>query len=604
MKLNFSYILHELLTEATPDEIYKKYYSNIDFKNFFKVVSSDPQTIVKNGVLAKIGKFSKLLLKLHLEGNLKNEDLPKATEYLGLVYKHNISVDLKKIQSLSDLFQIVRKYYVTNTKDLHKLFDLLDKKEYNTLFSGEKWLIYEPLSEKAACYIGVGTQWCTSWGPYSTEDSYQDRSNRFSSHNNQGKLYILINKRDNKEKYQFHFETEQFMDVHDHEIYLPDFFNENPEVKYFFYPSLLDNINPSTYDVEIKRLSWLDPQDSMTLLSRNSDERFKTSKLINAIINEDGGTLNELVTTRYGDILFDEGVMFFNAKEGGNVVDSYISNLDYLSSLSRDIVDELNDYIRDDDFNDGEVLVDLIKEYHSDNVDSIMSNLGKRFSDFNVFMSVYGRVAKNDTDFEEIYRDKFVDLNEDDVRAKVDSDLKKYEHYLTIDRYREKITLPISYVILLCVEQELYEKIEDFRGFLDDYAEKYESEDEYYNLYEMNLNYPSYKDMEYEITSYFDLIIDKDDDVDKDECYEVSKIFDEIYVKYFGKNNTIENEEIIFTINTPYIKCEDGGLVNVTYTNKKTGQKSTSDIHVQDIVPYVTNHKLFETYLTFKKNIT
>ena len=47
------------------------------------------------------------------------------------------------------------------------------------------------------------------------------------------------------------------MDVYDHEIYLPDFFNENIEIKHFFYPSLLGNKNPSTYQTEIDRLRWL-----------------------------------------------------------------------------------------------------------------------------------------------------------------------------------------------------------------------------------------------------------------------------------------------------------------------------------------------------------
>ena len=48
------------------------------------------------------------------------------------------------------------------------------------------------------------TQWCTA----------ADGNNQFNYYNSQGPLYININKADN-EKYQFHFESDQFMDETD-----------------------------------------------------------------------------------------------------------------------------------------------------------------------------------------------------------------------------------------------------------------------------------------------------------------------------------------------------------------------------------------------------
>jgi hypothetical protein len=40
----------------------------------------------------------------------------------------------------------------------------------------------------------------------------------FLRHNEKGSLYILINKEDNTDKYQFHFETKQYMDKNDNVI--------------------------------------------------------------------------------------------------------------------------------------------------------------------------------------------------------------------------------------------------------------------------------------------------------------------------------------------------------------------------------------------------
>ena len=49
-----------------------------------------------------------------------------------------------------------------------------------------------------------------------------------------GPLYILISKDNPSEKYQFHFETSQFMDVKDQDIDLGEFMEDNEDVYQFF----------------------------------------------------------------------------------------------------------------------------------------------------------------------------------------------------------------------------------------------------------------------------------------------------------------------------------------------------------------------------------
>jgi hypothetical protein len=90
-------VLETLLLEATPEEIYNKYYNDIPFDTFKKLVSSDPASKLSGDRIDKIGPYSKILLNIFRNGNMKMEDLPKATEYLTYVYKHKVSLDIKNI---------------------------------------------------------------------------------------------------------------------------------------------------------------------------------------------------------------------------------------------------------------------------------------------------------------------------------------------------------------------------------------------------------------------------------------------------------------------------------------------------------------------------
>lgn len=58
---------------------------------------------------------------------------------------------------------------------------------------------------------GVTNRWCTAW---------EGENSRFDYYAKQGPLYIIIpaKRNDDNEKYQFHFETKQFMDYQDHQI--------------------------------------------------------------------------------------------------------------------------------------------------------------------------------------------------------------------------------------------------------------------------------------------------------------------------------------------------------------------------------------------------
>jgi len=75
--------------------------------------------------------------------------------------------------------------------------------------------VYKVLDQEAACYLGQDTDWCTA------VTGLDGRTNNyFNEYNKDGPLYVVIPKHPKYkgEKYQLHFESEQFMDDQDSSV--------------------------------------------------------------------------------------------------------------------------------------------------------------------------------------------------------------------------------------------------------------------------------------------------------------------------------------------------------------------------------------------------
>jgi hypothetical protein len=205
-----------LLESASLNDIYDKYYSNIDNDIFMKIIQADPTYNVNKP--QKMGKYGKWLLNIYKNGKLMIEDLYKATNYLKcFIDYYNVikEKDITKIKSLQELYDIVRPYLEGNSPtsksdEIRKIKEGAEK-----VYEDNEWIIIIPHTKEASCYYGKGTQWCTA-ADYS--------NNMFDHYNIQGSLYININKV-TKEKFQFHFETNSFMDENDREIKSPIAYN-------------------------------------------------------------------------------------------------------------------------------------------------------------------------------------------------------------------------------------------------------------------------------------------------------------------------------------------------------------------------------------------
>ena len=66
----------------------------------------------------------------------------------------------------------------------------------------------------------------------------------YQQYSKNGPLYIMIKKSNPSEKYQFHFESKQFMDKDDHRINIKEFFNgKNELINYYLVMIVVSSIS-------------------------------------------------------------------------------------------------------------------------------------------------------------------------------------------------------------------------------------------------------------------------------------------------------------------------------------------------------------------------
>ena len=268
----FKEFVNHLVEQKTlsPDEIYQKYYSKIKREIFDKIIEADPKTIK----WVKVGRYAKLLLNMFRNNKLLLEDLSKAKYYLELVYKYNRSIP-NNVETLADIYQIIEDKILNIDSSLKDILEKLDAGvDYEQLGNSYNWWVFIPKTEKGAAYLGVNTEWCTSDGQYSLNPDYQDRENRFEYYNKMGNLYIIINKQKESEKYQFHFENEQFKDKYDEDLKeWKQFLYNNEDLFNIFRKEILKNISEISHNDYTVNFFNIPKENIVELKLKNFEEK-------------------------------------------------------------------------------------------------------------------------------------------------------------------------------------------------------------------------------------------------------------------------------------------------------------------------------------------
>jgi hypothetical protein len=270
-------ILLNALTKPSENKSGSKVKPRLTKEEFIELVKADPTTRLNNVDIntatsdeltkVKAGKYVQWLIKNYLMPTTERQPGDNGYEREVKQVKDTFMEDLYKVTD--DLKKFERfKSKIKGEKDINKMtpdqlydavkdFDLTlattTKAERKSapvhpggklVYDGENWRVIEikdkgSVGKEAACFYGgnnIETRWCTS-GPGL---SY------FETYINKGPLYVVYNPNDTdvspttglpKNRYQFHFQTNSFMDKDDRQQNLVDLLNgPMKELKDFFKP--------------------------------------------------------------------------------------------------------------------------------------------------------------------------------------------------------------------------------------------------------------------------------------------------------------------------------------------------------------------------------
>ena len=251
-------------------------------EELFALIVADPQTKVQNGididefggdfnVVKKVGPYAQWIIKTYLNQRPKDsegqfldlsdkvnanaarmmrsqfmEDLYKITTDLQKFDRHKgkIPAEFRDINKLTpeSLYNLVKDFSLEKTKaskeEKKAAAQTYEHPGADVIFRGNEWTVAKisdtgQIGKDAACFYGGNqlepskgeTRWCTSAPGLSW----------FNRYIKDGPLYVVIpNTTEGKrgevsglpaERYQFHFPSGQFMDVHDRQIELVDYLN-------------------------------------------------------------------------------------------------------------------------------------------------------------------------------------------------------------------------------------------------------------------------------------------------------------------------------------------------------------------------------------------
>ncbi|MFZ9241321.1 MAG: hypothetical protein ACO22R_09275, partial [Chitinophagaceae bacterium] len=180
--------------------------------------------------------------------DIQSRLIPALAKFTKLKNKNKIQgaqKDINQYQSLGQLEDLMDQF---PDEELASQKEKSSAEEQAYYDSGQAKLIYNdpqikvvvPLTRDASCYFGTNTRWCTA----------AKQNNLFARYNKKGPLYIVLIKSANQ-RYQFHFESQQFMDEKDYRINPTVLANQYPVLWKIFTPiaeknkSLVLNANPS-----------------------------------------------------------------------------------------------------------------------------------------------------------------------------------------------------------------------------------------------------------------------------------------------------------------------------------------------------------------------
>jgi len=205
--MNLKNLAYQVLNEASIEQL------QTQFVDSGKISSEDFESI-KQASGGK-GAYATWLAKKIEDKTLKAEDLYKWEEYFKIFNRRKKdfpSPDINSYKSVSDINSFIRKAVELKNKEQEdpsakKGVSKVDKFEEFKIGEVDGFMVYEiPKGREdlynTSCELGKGTEWCTATGK---------TREYFDNYIDDGSLFIF-RKPGSDEKYEFHYENNEFMD--------------------------------------------------------------------------------------------------------------------------------------------------------------------------------------------------------------------------------------------------------------------------------------------------------------------------------------------------------------------------------------------------------
>ena len=217
------------LNEISVRDARERYYADIPAKDWVSIITSlqggyseilEPETKWALGLYKrKSPRFMEDLYKLHNDNGEGYLDIFKRAKERRMISGQQ--ADLNRYKSIAELGKFISELDVETILGRTKgeISNAVNnaKDDITILYQDDEWMILSPKSYEASCYWGNDSEWCTA---------YREDDKWYNYYTKQGPLFININKNTGK-KYQFHFESESFMDMFDEDIAAPILENIN-----------------------------------------------------------------------------------------------------------------------------------------------------------------------------------------------------------------------------------------------------------------------------------------------------------------------------------------------------------------------------------------
>ncbi|MCS7317741.1 MAG: hypothetical protein NZZ41_05470 [Candidatus Dojkabacteria bacterium] len=249
-------------------QVQQKDHSN-EYESLEEFIKSIEEPLRKENKFQFIEPYMKWIVQRYVTNNLGlyedviSKVIPGLLTYDSLKRKNKlkpIHKDINQVKNIHQLLDILDEYQNEDTKSISEKEKEIEQNFYK---NNEAELIYNdpdikivvPKTERASCYFGRNTRWCTA---------ATNSRNYFKAYNRKGRLYIILDKKNNR-KFQFHFNTFQFMDEKDSPINIVEFKKKYPKVIDLFSNM---NVNKKLKNV-FKPVENLTSDDIIKLLKSN-----------------------------------------------------------------------------------------------------------------------------------------------------------------------------------------------------------------------------------------------------------------------------------------------------------------------------------------------